>query len=136
MREFSQTTTSAESHATAAGVAAVKAPATRAAGLGITPEDVSRYVQLYAANPLFGHHGEWVIADNPYRRPVDQPAAARHDFGRLLKREEAFSSSALAAQRMLFNVCNTSSRVTSGRSWKSSPPSSPRPIRSAPPSRC
>lgn len=83
-----------------------------AAGVGepgplLTPEDVWRYVRLYAANPLFGYHKEWVIEDNPYRRPVDQQAVARHDFGRPLKRGEALGASALTAQRMLFNVYET-----------------------------
>ncbi|HEX8556985.1 MAG TPA: iron-containing redox enzyme family protein [Pyrinomonadaceae bacterium] len=106
MREFSQTPTATESRAPAAGAAAVKAPADTAAAAvpGLTPEDVSRYVQLYAANPLFGRHGEWVIADNPYRRPVELPDGAARDFGRPLKKEEAFGAGALAAQRMLFNV--------------------------------
>jgi hypothetical protein len=76
-------------------------------GLSLTPEDVSRYVRLYAANPLFGYLKEWVIADNPYRRPVDRQTVTRHDFGRPLKREEALNASALAAQRMLFNVYET-----------------------------
>lgn len=106
MRELLQTTT-AEGHAHAGTVAAATAPAPSDAGLCLTPADISRYVRLYAANPLFGHHGEWVIADNPYRRPVDQPTVARLDFGRPLKREEAFGASALAAQRMLFNVYET-----------------------------
>lgn len=73
----------------------------------LTPEDVRRYVRLYAANPLFGYLKEWVIADNPYRRPVDPQTVTRHDFGRPLKREEALGASALAAQRMLFNVYET-----------------------------
>ncbi|MET0648737.1 MAG: iron-containing redox enzyme family protein [Pyrinomonadaceae bacterium] len=70
-------------------------------------EDIRRYVRLYAANPLFGYLKEWVIADNPYRRPVDQQTVTRHDFSRPLKREEALNASALAAQRMLFNVYET-----------------------------
>lgn len=76
-------------------------------GPPLTPADVQRCVRLYAANPLFGYLKEWVIADNPYRRPVDQQTVTRHDFGRPLKREEALGASALAAQRMLFNVYET-----------------------------
>jgi mannose-6-phosphate isomerase-like protein (cupin superfamily) len=108
MREFSHTPTTAESNSpAAAAVAAIDAPPMVAAGTGVAPEDVKRYMQLYASNPLFGHHHEWVIADNPYRRPVDQRFAAQHDFGKPLKRAEAFNASALAAQRMLFNVYET-----------------------------
>jgi hypothetical protein len=107
MREFSHMPTTAESRSPTGGAAAIKAPATPAAGTGIAPEDIKRYVQLYAANPLFGHHDEWVITDNPFRRPVDQQAVTQHNFSQPLKREEAFSSSALAAQRMLFNVYET-----------------------------
>jgi quercetin dioxygenase-like cupin family protein len=99
--------TTAESHSPAAGAAAINAPETPTPGTGIAPGEIKRYVELYAANPLFAHHDEWVIADNPYRRPIDQQALARHDFSRPLKREEAFSSSALAGQRMLFNVYET-----------------------------
>jgi hypothetical protein len=100
--------TTAESRSPTGGAAAIKAPAaTPAAATGIAPEDIKRYVQLYAANPLFGHHDEWVITDNPFRRPVDQQAVTQHNFSQPLKREEVFSSSALAAQRMLFNVYET-----------------------------
>lgn len=96
--------TTAESHSPAAGAAAVNATAMPASVAGIVPADIKRYVQLYAANPLFAHHDEWVIADNPYRRPLDQQGITQHDFSRPLKKEEAFGASALAAQRMLFNV--------------------------------
>jgi mannose-6-phosphate isomerase-like protein (cupin superfamily) len=100
--------TTAESHSPAGGVAAINAPETLAAATsGIAPAEIKRYMELYAANPLFGNHDEWVIADNPYRRPIDQQAVARHDFSRPLKREEAFGASALAGQRMLFNVYET-----------------------------
>ncbi|MET0621641.1 MAG: iron-containing redox enzyme family protein [Pyrinomonadaceae bacterium] len=103
MKEFLSTST-------AAGLAP-EIPATVAdvtePGPPLTPADVQRYVRLYAANPLFGNLKEWVIADNPYRRPVDPQTAARHDFGQPLKREEALGASALAAQRMLFNVYET-----------------------------
>lgn len=81
--------------------------ATPEPGLLLAPEDVQGYVRRYAANPLFGNLKEWVIADNPYRRPVDPQTIARHDFTRPLKREEALDASALAAQRMLFNVYET-----------------------------
>lgn len=103
MKEFLSTSSAAglapEIPATAAGATEPGPP--------LAPEDVQRYVRLYAANPLFGNLKEWVIADNPYRRPVDRQTATRHDFGRPLKREEALGASALAAQRMLFNVYET-----------------------------
>lgn len=76
-------------------------------GPRLMPEEVARYVRLYAANPLFGYLREWVIADNPYRRPVDEQMVVRHDFTRPLKRAEAFGASALSAQRMLFNIYET-----------------------------
>ncbi|MCA1568069.1 MAG: iron-containing redox enzyme family protein [Acidobacteria bacterium] len=107
MREFLHMPNTAESHSTAGGVAAINAPSTPTAVTGIAPEEIKRYMQLYAANPLFGYHDKWIISDNPYRRPIDQQAVTRHDFSRPLKREEAFGSSALAAQRMLFNVYET-----------------------------
>lgn len=111
MKEFLQTSTAAglaaESLPAAGDGAAPGAGATPAADTGLTAEDTRRFVRRYAANPLFGYLRQWVIADNPYRRPVDQRAVAEHDFSRPLKREEAFSASALAAQRMLFNVYET-----------------------------
>ncbi|HEX8852087.1 MAG TPA: hypothetical protein VF754_01295, partial [Pyrinomonadaceae bacterium] len=106
MREFSHTPVNAESDSPVGGVATIDAPS-RPAVTGLAPEDIGRYVQLYASNPLFSPHGEWVIADNPFRRPIEQPPVTPHDFGRPLKREEAFNSSALAAQRMLFNIYET-----------------------------
>lgn len=100
MKEFLQPST-------AVGLAADSPVATPEADTPFTPEDIQRYVRLYAANPLFGYLNQWVIADNPYRRPVDQQTVTQHDFGKPLRREEAFSSSALAAQRMLFNIYET-----------------------------
>jgi Iron-containing redox enzyme len=110
MKEFLPTPSAAGLAAempVSAAAAAPGAAATPDAGPPLTPEDIRRYVRLYAANPLFGYLKEWVIADNPYRRPVDQEAVARHDFGRPLKRGEALNASALAAQRMLFNIYET-----------------------------
>ncbi len=90
--------------ATAAATAAALTPE---AGLRLTREEVGRYVRLYAANPLFGYVRQWVIEDNPYLRPIDQRAIARHDFGWPLAKRELFGASALAAQRMLFNIYET-----------------------------
>ena len=73
----------------------------------VAPAEIQRYLRQYAANPLFGYLKQWVIEDNPYRRPVDQQAVMEHDFSKPLKRDEAFNSSALAAQRMLFNIYET-----------------------------
>jgi hypothetical protein len=110
MKELLPTSSAAGAAAgslTAVGDATVAAAPPPEPGPRLSPEEVARYVRLYAANPLFGSLREWVIADNPYRRPVDQQAAARHDFTRPLKRADAFGASALAAQRMLFNIYET-----------------------------
>ncbi|MET0646551.1 MAG: hypothetical protein ABW208_08005, partial [Pyrinomonadaceae bacterium] len=115
MKEFLPTSSAAGLAAELpAAVADVAAPdlvpdgaATPEPGPPLTPEDVRRYMRLYAANPLFGYLKDWVITDNPYRRPVDQQTVPRHDFSRPLKREESLNASALSAQRMLFNVYET-----------------------------
>ncbi len=111
MKEFLPTSSAAalasESLA-AAGEAAVQDHAAEpTAALPLAPEDARPYVRRYAANPLFAQLREWVIADNPYRRPLEREAAARHDFTRPLGRNESLGASALAAQRMLFNVYET-----------------------------
>lgn len=78
-----------------------------AAGLPRRWEDVRPLVRLYAANPLFGDTEEWVIRDNPYRRPIDRRRVEQFDFGRRLAREEACGGTALAAHRMLLNIYET-----------------------------
>lgn len=81
--------------------------AASADGLPRRWEDVRRFVRLYAANPLFDDTEEWVIRDNPYRRPVDRRHVEQSDFGRPLGRAEVFDGTALAAHRMLLNIYET-----------------------------
>jgi hypothetical protein len=70
-------------------------------------QEMKRLIELYAARPLFGGTSEWVIRDNPYRRPVDLKGVQQFDFSRPLDKAEALSASALAAHRMLLNIYET-----------------------------
>lgn len=76
-------------------------------GLRLTAEEVARFVRLYASNPLYADAAQWVIEDNPYRRPIDVRTVLRHDFTVPLAKQDILGSSALAAQRMLFNIYET-----------------------------
>ncbi len=73
----------------------------------LSGEDVHRFIRHYAGNPLFDNTAEWVMRDNPYRRPVDRERVAQFDFSRPLSRAEFGTGSALAAQRMLLNIYET-----------------------------
>jgi hypothetical protein len=70
-------------------------------------EDVHRFIRLYAASPLFDNSPEWMMSDNPYRRPVDRERVEQFDFGRPLGGDEIATGSALAAHRMLLNIYET-----------------------------
>src|SRR6185295_5617469 len=70
-------------------------------------EEIKRFIQLYASRPLFGDTAEWVIRDNPYRRPIDWKSVQQFDFSTALAKGEAFSANALAAHRMLLNIYET-----------------------------
>lgn len=70
-------------------------------------EEVKELIGVYAARPLFDNTPEWIIQDNPYRRPVNTKAVQQLDFSRPLKRAELLGASALAAQRMLLNIYET-----------------------------
>jgi mannose-6-phosphate isomerase-like protein (cupin superfamily) len=70
-------------------------------------EEIKRFIQLYASRPLFGDTAEWVIRDNPYRRPIDRKGVQQFDFSTPLAKGEAFSANALAAHRMLLNIYET-----------------------------
>jgi mannose-6-phosphate isomerase-like protein (cupin superfamily) len=61
-------------------------------------------VAAYAANPLFDNVDEWIIAGNPYRRPVRPQDLADFDFAAPLDKADFCSGSALAAQRMMINI--------------------------------
>lgn len=69
-----------------------------------SPGEIARFIRLYAANPLFRDTDQWVILDNPYRRPIHQSAVQVLDFSTPLLREEIFNPSALVAHRMLLNI--------------------------------
>ncbi len=69
--------------------------------------ETKNLIDLYAARPLFDNTPEWIIRDNPYRRPVNLEAVQQLDFSRPLNRDEILGTSALAAHRMLLNVYET-----------------------------
>ena len=69
--------------------------------------DIKPLIELYAARPLFENTPEWIIHDNPYRRPVDPKTVQQLDFSSSLSRAEVLGTSALAAHRMLLNIYET-----------------------------
>jgi Iron-containing redox enzyme len=66
--------------------------------------EVNRLIQRYAVNPLFQDVQEWVIRNNPYRRPLRPQDLKSINFNLTLKKHSALNYSALAAHRMLLNV--------------------------------
>jgi hypothetical protein len=77
------------------------------AGSLLQPEEIRRFIELYAARPLFDNTTEWIIRDNPYRRPVNWNAVQQLDFSKPLNRAEILGANALAAHRMLLNIYET-----------------------------
>ncbi|HEX7773167.1 MAG TPA: iron-containing redox enzyme family protein [Pyrinomonadaceae bacterium] len=71
------------------------------------PQEIKPLIDLYAARPLFGNTAEWIIRDNPYRRPVDWETVRQLDFGGALSKSEILGANALAAHRMLLNIYET-----------------------------
>jgi mannose-6-phosphate isomerase-like protein (cupin superfamily) len=69
--------------------------------------EIKPLIELYAARPLFENTSEWIIRDNPYRRPVDLKTVQQLDFSSSLSRSEILGTSALAAHRMLLNIYET-----------------------------
>ena len=69
--------------------------------------EIKPLVDRYAARPLFENSSEWIIRDNPYRRPVDLKTVQQLDFSSPLTRSEILGTSALAAHRMLLNIYET-----------------------------
>src|SRR5215216_6660328 len=69
--------------------------------------EIKPLIELYAARPLFENTSEWIIRDNPYRRPVDQKTVQQLDFSSSLSRADMLGTSALAAHRMLLNIYET-----------------------------
>lgn len=70
-------------------------------------QEIKKLIELYAGKPLFADTAEWIIRDNPYRRPVDANTVQQLDFTRPLKRSEILGAGALAAHRMLLNIYET-----------------------------
>ena len=89
--------------------AAALAPENPAALLGNMwqSQEIKPLIDLYATRPLFDNTPEWIIRDNPYRRPVDSKMVQRLDFTNPLSRAEILGDSALAAHRMLLNIYET-----------------------------
>lgn len=77
------------------------------AGSLLQPDEIKRLIELYAARPLFDNTPEWIIRDNPYRRPVNWNAVRQLDFSTPLTKAEIFGANALAAHRMLLNIYET-----------------------------
>ncbi len=71
------------------------------------PAEMKRLIELYSARPLFDDTSEWLIRDNPYRRPIDRESTQHFDFSQTIKKPEALGASALAAHRMLLNIYET-----------------------------
>ena len=69
--------------------------------------EIKPLIERYAARPLFENTSEWIIRDNPYRRPVDLKTVQQLDFSTALSRAEILGTSALAAHRMLLNIYET-----------------------------
>ena len=89
--------------------ATAPAPENSAAIMGTLwqSQEIKPLIELYAARPLFDNTPEWVIRDNPYRRPVDSRSIQQLDFDNSLTRAEILGTSALAAHRMLLNIYET-----------------------------
>src|ERR1051325_1884012 len=68
------------------------------------PAAVKQCIQRYADNPLFAGTEEWVMHDNPYRRPIRSHVLQHIDFTEPLALGEALNYSALSAHRMLLNI--------------------------------
>src|SRR5215213_1763920 len=94
------------SQGSSAAVLVPDQPGMPAASL-LEPNETKSLIELYAARPLFDNTPEWIIRDNPYRRPVNLKAVQQLDFSRALERTEVLDASALAAHRMLLNIYET-----------------------------
>lgn len=85
---------------------APEAPTAVLAGLWQS-NDMKPLIDRYAARAIFENTSEWIIRDNPYRRPVDLKTVQQLDFSTSLTRAEILGTSALAAHRMLLNIYET-----------------------------
>lgn len=82
-------------------------PSTAVLGSLWQSADIKPLIEQYAARPLFENSSEWIIRDNPYRRPVDLKTVQQLDFSAPLTRAEILGTSALTAHRMLLNIYET-----------------------------
>jgi len=71
------------------------------------PDEMKRLIDLYASRPIFDDSPEWLIRDNPYRRPIDRQSIQQFDFSKALNKSASLGASALAAHRMLLNIYET-----------------------------
>ena len=68
---------------------------------------VTHQIAAYAANPLFGDCKNWVIENNPFRRPVRPQDLEQYSFTEPVSADALGSGSGLCAQRMLLNIYET-----------------------------
>lgn len=69
------------------------------------PRELFRDALLrFGSCPLFGNTEEWLMEDNPYRRPLRPQVLRYMDFERTLGRDEILTYSSLAANRLLLTI--------------------------------
>lgn len=61
-------------------------------------------LETFCSNPLFDDYENWVIKDNPYRRPIGHKKSKIINFEEPLEKDNYFSYSSLIAHRMLCNI--------------------------------
>jgi Iron-containing redox enzyme len=86
------------------GVSTISSNSTYYPALHENSTEMSLLIQSYAANPLFQDVNEWIIHDNPYRRPLRPQDLKSIDFNLPLRKDQVLNYSALAAHRMLLNI--------------------------------
>lgn len=64
-------------------------------------------LEQYVTSPLFAGVDQWVIDDNPYRRPVRPQDLGLFDFSTVLDKRQVLTGSGLMASRMLLNIYET-----------------------------
>ncbi len=65
---------------------------------------IDAQIALYASNPLYGKTDGWLIANNPYRRPIRPQDVTQYAFTEPLAGDAIGSGSGLASHRMLLNI--------------------------------
>ena len=69
--------------------------------------NLAQHITAYAANPLFGDSNDWILENNPFRRPVRPQDLDQLSFAEPVDADAFCSASGLSAQRMLFNIYET-----------------------------